>query len=96
MSNKDAFEKKHEAKIEEMKAEIDRLKAKAKQSEADTQIKYEEKINELEALKGQAEEKLEGLKKSSENAWSDISKGLESATQSLTTAVKAASSEFKN
>jgi hypothetical protein len=44
MDNKEAFEKKHEAKIEEMKAEIDRLKAKAKQSEADSQIKYEEKI----------------------------------------------------
>ena len=44
MDNKEAFEKKHEAKIEEMKAEIDRLKAKAKQSEADSQIKSEEKI----------------------------------------------------
>lgn len=95
MDDKEAFEKKHEAKIEEMNAEIDRLKAKAKQSEADSQIKYEEKIKELEALKDKAEERLEGLKKSSKDAWTDVSKGLESATQSLATAIRAASKEFK-
>ncbi|RUO76139.1 coiled coil domain-containing protein [Idiomarina seosinensis] len=93
--DKDAFEKKHQAKIDEMKAEIDRLKAKARQAEAESQVKYEQKIKELETLKDEAEERLDSLKKSSKDAWSDISGGLESATQSLATAIKAASKEFK-
>lgn len=43
MADKEALEKKHEAKIEEMKAEMDRLRAKAKQAEANSEIKYKEK-----------------------------------------------------
>ncbi|WP_404401025.1 coiled coil domain-containing protein [Idiomarina seosinensis] len=95
MADKEAFEQKHEAKIEEMQAEIDRLKAKAKQAEADSKVKYQERISELEALKAKADEKLEIMKKSSKDAWTDVSTGLESATQSLATAIKAASKEFK-
>lgn len=96
MTDKNAFEQKQEAKIEQMNAEIERLKAKAKEADAESRIKYQEKVDELEALRGVAKTKLDKLKQSSESAWTDISKGLDEATMSLATAIKNASQEFKS
>ncbi len=57
MTDKNAFEQKQEAKIEQMNAEIERLKAKAKEADAESRIKYQEKVDELEALRGVAKNK---------------------------------------
>ncbi|MDX1705726.1 hypothetical protein [Pseudidiomarina sp.] len=57
MSDKEAYEKKYEAQIEEWRAELDQLKAKVKKASGEAEVKYRNKIDELE-------DKLEALKKS--------------------------------
>lgn len=48
MSKSDAYERKGEAKVEEMEAELKKLKAKSKDASADAQIEMEKKIDELQ------------------------------------------------
>lgn len=57
MSERDAYLKKLEAKLEEWDAEIDKLQAKAKGAEADTQRQYEDQLNELRTKRKETIEK---------------------------------------
>ena len=94
MSEKQAYEKKVRAQYDEWSAEIDKLKAKANNVEADMQLEYEEKIKELRTLQAAAEEKLEELKNSSDDAWEDVKAGLDAAWDSLGNALRSARSRF--
>jgi len=94
MSNKDAYEKKMEAKIEEWQAEIDRLKAKSKQQTADSEIDFNEKVEKLEQKQETARSDLENIKNSSSDAWEDLKAGAEKAANDLDDAIKSAKKQF--
>lgn len=49
MSNKDAYETKLKAQIDEWSAEIDKLKIRADGAEADAQMSYYKRVDELRA-----------------------------------------------
>lgn len=79
MSMKEAYQKKLQAQIEEWNLEIEKLKAKAKEYEADTQIEYESKLTELKTFNDRLKLKALEIENASEDAWEDLKTGAEEA-----------------
>ena len=95
MGKKEAYQQKLEAQLDEWKADINKLKARADQADADTQLAYYKQIEELQSKQESAREKLKGLKEAGEDAWEDLKAGMDSAWNSLSQALKSATSRFK-
>jgi len=96
MSEKrDAFVKKIKARIDEWNAEIDRLKARAEQAEADARIEYHDEIQELKNYRNDARKKLDKLQHAGEGAWEDLRAGVEMAFDAMNQAVNSARNRFK-
>jgi len=95
MSMKDAYEQKLQAQLDEWGAEINKLKAKADNAEADAQLEYYKQIEELRSMQESASNKLVELKEAGDDAWEDLKAGIDSAWDSLGNALKSAASRFK-
>jgi uncharacterized coiled-coil DUF342 family protein len=95
MGMKEAYERKLRSQLDEWKAEIGKLKAKADGAEADAQLKYYKEIEELRTMQDHANQKLVELKEAGDDAWEDLKAGIDSAWESLSSAVKSAASRFK-
>ncbi len=95
MSAKQAYEKKLEARLDEWKAEIDKLKAKAAGAEADAQLQYEKEIDNLQKRQAKAREKLKELRNAGDDAWEDMKAGMENAWSELQDAMGRATTRFK-
>jgi hypothetical protein len=95
MSMKEAYEQKLQAQLDEWGAEIDKLKAKTDNAEADAQLEYYKQIEELRSMQESATNKLAELKDAGDDAWEDLKAGIESAWDSLGSALKSAYSRFK-
>lgn len=93
-SNKQAYQQKLQAQLDEWSAEIDRLKAKARQADANAQLNYNKEIENLKTYQAQASEKLSELKAASDEAWEDLKTGTEDAWKTLQTAIKSAADRF--
>jgi archaellum component FlaC len=92
---KEAYEKKLQARLDELSAEIDKLKAKADNAEAQTQLKLYKQVEELRIMQEAARTKLTELKNSGDDAWEDLKAGMDNAWNSLEDAVKSAVSRFR-
>lgn len=95
MSAREAYEKKLRAELEEWKAEMDLLKAKAHKAEADAQLESENLWESLKAKQEAAAAKLHELEHASDEAWEDIKEGVEIAWGELRDSLKSAASRFK-
>ena len=95
MDIKEAYEQKLQAQLDQWKADIDKLKAKANEADADAKIEYYNQIDKLQAMQETARNKLTELKESGDDAWDDLKAGIESAWDSLGNALKSAKSRFK-
>ena len=95
MTNKEAYEQKLQARMDQWKAEIDRLKAQAAEAQADAQLVYNKQIEQLHSQQQEAQSKFDELRRSSDDAWQDLKGGVESAWDSLEQAVQTAASRFK-
>lgn len=89
-----AYREKTEAKIEQLDADLAKLEAKAKEVDADTQIKLNEKVQQLQKQKSELAHKYEALKKSSSDASQEIKEGFEKAWDDLSSSLSAAKDEF--
>lgn len=58
MENKEAYKKKIEAQLDEWKAEAEKLKARMKKAQADSEIDYSKYINDLKEKQKRARKKL--------------------------------------
>lgn len=94
MSEKNAYQKKLEAKLDEWKAEIQRLKARAAGAEADLEIELKEQLIDLRAKRDHAELSLEKLRHAGEGAWQDLKSGIEIAFEDFERALKRARERF--
>jgi len=95
MSEKELYQQKKQAQLDEWKAEVDKLKAKASGASADTQMKMNKQI---EALEGKIEEgktKLAEIADASEDAWESIKDGVDTAWDSMKSALYDAVDKFK-
>lgn len=95
MNSKEAYIQKLHAKIDEWNADIDRLKAKADQVEADSKIEYQKQIEALKNNRDDIEKKISEISRSGENAWEDLKAGIDLAREAMSEAIKSATSRFK-
>lgn len=93
--SKDAYLQRLKAKLDEWKAELDKLTAKAKQADATVRIEIQKEIDTLREQRAKLEGKFEEVRQSSEAAWRDIRSGIDRAWSALSDAVKSVSSRFQ-
>ena len=94
MNDKQAYEKKLQAQLEEWSADIDRLKAKATDLEGDAQLEYNRRIKDLKSMRDAAAERLDELRAAGNGAWEDLKGGVDEAWTELEEAFLKAKSRF--
>jgi len=94
MNEKEAYEQKQQARLDEWSAEIDKLKAKAEQANADAKIRLMDDIKKAEVIQQKAKARLADLRASTGDAWKDIKRGLDDASDSLGESLRSAASRF--
>ena len=94
MSDYRLYQEKAKAQLEEWEADLDKLRAKARQKEADDKLDLEEKIRELEEKLEKGKARYDELKQSSESAWKSFKEGMDSAWNDLSLAFNEAKSKF--
>ncbi len=82
-TNKEAYRQKVQAEFDKLTAQIDELKAKAAQAEADTKLQYQSHLENLRVKQEAMQNKLEEFQKSGEAAWEELQSGLEKVWQDL-------------
>jgi hypothetical protein len=96
MSLKAAYREKIEAQIEEQRARLGLLKAKARRAAADVKIIAYEEIGDAEAKLNALKGKLKELGNASGDAWQDMKSGVEKAWTDLTRSCKKAARRFND
>lgn len=91
---REEYQAKVKAQLEKINAQLDELKAKAAQTEADVKTDYHSRMEELYAKRDAAGAKLEELQKAGSDAWEEVQKGFETAWSDLTSAFENASKKF--
>jgi len=94
MSMKEAYTEKLQARLNEMDAEIEKLKAKAGTARADAKIEIEKQISEVEEAQSKAQAKLDELRASGDDAWTDMKAGVENAWDEFEESTQKALSRF--
>lgn len=90
MDQKNEYQQKMEARLDEWRAEIDKLQSKAASAKEDTQKAIEKNLDSLRDQMNSARARLEELGKASEHAWKDLRTGVDRAMDDLKTAVERA------
>ncbi|MFT7003570.1 MAG: hypothetical protein ACJAWW_000920 [Sulfurimonas sp.] len=88
MNTKDAYKQKIESELELVKAEIEVLKAKAKNTTTDMRVSYEKEVETLEKNYAIVQLKLHKLGEVGEGTWEHIKKDIEHSWDSLRTYAK--------
>jgi ElaB/YqjD/DUF883 family membrane-anchored ribosome-binding protein len=94
MDEKSAYRQKVEARLDQWRADIDKLQAKAVEASADARLEYHKQIDELREKQHKAQAKLKELNEASGDAWKDFKAGVEKAWDDLGDAVKKATERF--
>lgn len=95
MSEKELYRQKRQAQLDEWKAEIDKLKAKASAASADAQLELNKEIEVLEGKVREGKTRLAKLADASDDAWQSIKDGVESSWDSMRSAFRDAAAKFK-
>ena len=95
MNDKELYQQKKQAQLDEWKAEVAKLKAKASGASADAQLEMNKQIKALESQIEENKAKLSELSKAGADAWESLKEGVESAWNSLKSAVSDAATKFK-
>jgi hypothetical protein len=96
MMDKELYQRKLQAQLDEWKADVDKLRARASRASADTQLKMNEHIKALDSKIAEGKVKLSELSRAGEDAWESIREGVDSAWNSLKSAVSDAAAKFKD
>lgn len=95
MAEKQDYEAKLRAQLNEWKAQINVLKAKAEKAEASLKAEYLEQVEKLQGERRSLQAKLEELEEAGDHAWADLKIGIDLAWDSLSEAVQSAVSRFR-
>ncbi len=91
---KEEFQKKLEARLKELDAEIAKLHEKGRDLKDQAKTSWDQKMADLEKKRDVARAKLTEVRDSSAAAWTDVQKGAQSAWDELDKAFREASQEF--
>jgi uncharacterized protein YfiM (DUF2279 family) len=95
MNEKELYRQKHQAQLDEWKAEVARLRARAARAKADAQIEMNKHVKELDHRMHEAGAKLAELAAAGEEAWDTARKNVETTWDALKAGVTAAAAKFK-
>ena len=95
MGDKDAYQQKMQAQLDEWRAELDRMRARMSGASADAKLEFEREAEVLEGKIEAGKKKLSELGDASDHAWESLKDGVESAWKSLKLAIGDAASKFK-
>lgn len=83
MGNKSLYQKRKQAQLDELHADIDKLKAKAAKANADSQLEMNKQLKTLESKMKEGKSKLKELADASDEAWETFKEGVEVSWDSL-------------
>jgi hypothetical protein len=92
--SRDEFQKKIEAQLTELDAEITKLREKGRDLKDQAKVDWDRKLADLETKREAARVKLAEVGHSSAEAWKDVKQGAQSAWDDLEKAFQDASREF--
>ena len=95
MNEKELYRQKYQAQLDEWKAEVAKLKARAAGAKADAQIEMNKHVKELDHRMRDASAKLAELAAASEEGWDTVRKNVEKTWDALKAGVGAAVAKFK-
>lgn len=95
MNEKELYRQKYQAQLDEWKADVAKLKARAAGAKADAQIEMNKHVKELEHRMRDAGAKLAELTAASEAGWDSVRKNVERTWVALKAGVDAAATKFK-
>ncbi len=95
MKDRELYQEKLRAQLDEWKAELEKLKAKAAGASADVQFKMRPEIEKAERRLEEGKKKLSKLAEASDEAWESVRESVESAWGSLKSALDDATRRFK-
>lgn len=95
MSEKEQYQQKLQAQLDEWKAEIDKLKAKASDASADAKLEMDKQIETLEEKVKEGKAKLSELSEASDDSWEKLKGNISSTWDSIKSAFSDAASKFK-
>jgi DNA repair exonuclease SbcCD ATPase subunit len=94
MDDKTAYRQKLEARLDQWRAEIDKLQAKAEEAGADARIEYEKQVKDLRRKQEEAREMLGELDEAGEQAWKDLRSAIDKIWNDLGGAVNKAAERW--
>jgi hypothetical protein len=95
MNDKELYRQKRQAQLDEWKADVAKLKARAAGAKADAQIELNKHLKELDHAMHEAGVKLSELTAASEAAWDSARKNVETTWEALKAGVGAARAKLK-
>jgi hypothetical protein len=95
MEEKNLYREKFEAKLKELKAQIDVIEAKAAQVKAESKIEYQKQMEELRRKREAVGHRLEEIKIASGEAWKDLKGGMEKGMDDLKQGIDQAMDRFR-
>tara|TARA_R110001583_G_scaffold195499_1_gene374371 strand:+ start:32569 stop:32859 length:291 start_codon:yes stop_codon:yes gene_type:complete len=95
MNKKELYQQKKQSQLNEWKAELEKLKAKASGASADTQLELNKQIKELQGKLDEGKTKLAEISDANEEAWESLKKGSESAWDSIKSTFDDVATKFK-
>jgi hypothetical protein len=96
MNEKELYQQKKQAQLDEWQAEVDKLKAKAAEASADTQLEMKKDIEFLESKIDEGKNRLTEVADASEDAWKSMKDGMDSAWDSIKTSFSDAAAKIRN
>ena len=88
--DKDADERKFQARIDQWKAKLDTLRAQASETQTDAQIKTQDMVEEVEKTCSDYTQALDRFRAAGSEAWQDVADGCESAWEKFKASFDAA------
>lgn len=92
--DKETYQNKLQAQLDQWKAEIDKLQAQSREASADMQIKYQEQIKELREKRADMAAQYDKIEAANIEAWKDFKTGADEAWDNMSKAMKSAWGRF--
>ena len=92
--DKETYQNKLQAQLDQWKAEIDKLQAQSREASADMQIKYQDQIKELREKRAEMAAEYDKIEAASIEAWKDFKTGADEAWDNMSKAMKSAWGRF--
>ena len=94
MDERELYEKKQRARLEEWEAELEKLKATVSKTGADAQLALKRRLEELESRVQQGRARLEELSDAGEQKWESVQQRIDTALEAVKAGITEARKEL--